>query len=625
MNDESSLLPNESRSFSWSRIPWEQLLIWGLFLLTLYVLRHFFFIMLMTFLIAYAVRTVVSHTMQRFVPDGESLWIDRLLTLGCYLVLVLILVGSVGIVAPRLVSQGHGLLGRLTKLSPTSEFNNILNRTVGAYLFRRDFGDESDPRFQQGMKEFEEKGIEWLREYQTFPQVRAQLEGAFEQSFQISERRRLQDQLGDSGGSDAFDQWFLTVKAPQLFAADPEKYVTRWEAQKTDDAPKDQANSDAKDTGKGTVTLSLRDQEIRQEILQDVRNDPKTLDELQDEWTQAELDKRLTDLRRSPQYKEQFQEYFEKRRAQNPSLIPFSFEEYLRLKEAYPKGQKAFADAIGATTLGHTERTPEQESEDFRLAQQEQLAQKWWASDPMALTIRQKVSDDTAVVLGWIAARLQVALAGLLTIPVELSMALVLSIFITFDFANLRNSVRRLSDHPRVGRFVREIVPGLVQFARLIGRSFQAQAVIACFNTLLTFIALWLIGVENEVFLCTLVFICSFIPVWGVIFSSIPIALMALVQTDGSLLRALLSIVAILVIHLIESTILNPKIMGNMAHMHPVMVTMILAIGEYFFGMWGLLLGVPVAVYIIRIVILNEDIPGVTSPSPHHLPPPQPS
>ncbi|MFP6739806.1 MAG: AI-2E family transporter, partial [Planctomycetota bacterium] len=70
----------------------------------------------------------------------------------------------------------------------------------------------------------------------------------------------------------------------------------------------------------------------------------------------------------------------------------------------------------------------------------------------------------------------------------------------------------------------------------------------------------------------------------------------------------------ILVIHLIEAWILNPKILGDMLHLHPVMVLAILAVGEHFFGVWGLLLGVPVIVYILRFVILDEGIPGIIDP-----------
>jgi predicted PurR-regulated permease PerM len=51
-----------------------------------------------------------------------------------------------------------------------------------------------------------------------------------------------------------------------------------------------------------------------------------------------------------------------------------------------------------------------------------------------------------------------------------------------------------------------------------------------------------------------------------------------------------------------------------MLHLHPVMVLAILTISEHFFGIWGLLLGCPIMVYIIRFVIFDDGIPGVIEP-----------
>jgi predicted PurR-regulated permease PerM len=48
--------------------------------------------------------------------------------------------------------------------------------------------------------------------------------------------------------------------------------------------------------------------------------------------------------------------------------------------------------------------------------------------------------------------------------------------------------------------------------------------------------------------------------------------------------------------------------------LHPVLVIVILLVAEKFFGMWGLVLGVPVSIYIIRVVILNSPIPGIYEP-----------
>ncbi len=68
-------------------------------------------------------------------------------------------------------------------------------------------------------------------------------------------------------------------------------------------------------------------------------------------------------------------------------------------------------------------------------------------------------------------------------------------------------------------------------------------------------------------------------------------------------------------IHLIETSVLSPRIVGKILHLHPVVVLIILAIGEHFFGLWGLLLGVPVAVYLIHVVLLRKPIAGIYEPA----------
>ncbi len=147
-----------------------------------------------------------------------------------------------------------------------------------------------------------------------------------------------------------------------------------------------------------------------------------------------------------------------------------------------------------------------------------------------------------------------------------------------------------------------------------MGKSFQAQVVIAFINACLTLLALWLIGVEYKFVLALMVFVFSFIPVVGVILSGGPICAIALLQPGGSSWIVLQVILAIAIIHLIEGMVLSPRIIGRIGHLHPVLVITILLVAEKFFGMWGLVLGVPVAIYIIRVVILNSPIPGIYEP-----------
>src|SRR5690606_11438563 len=97
-----------------------------------------------------------------------------------------------------------------------------------------------------------------------------------------------------------------------------------------------------------------------------------------------------------------------------------------------------------------------------------------------------------------------------------------------------------------------------------------------------------------------IVFVCSFIPVLGVIISTIPITLVAL--NTGGVNLALGAILMVVVIHGIEAYMLNPMIYGKHMKLNPVFVMMILLVGYHSFGLWGMLIGVPVAHYFIHDV-----------------------
>ena len=59
----------------------------------------------------------------------------------------------------------------------------------------------------------------------------------------------------------------------------------------------------------------------------------------------------------------------------------------------------------------------------------------------------------------------------------------------------------------------------------------------------------------------------------------------------------------IVVIHAIEAYVLNPRIMAMKMKLNPVLVLVILFISHHYFGLWGVLLGVPVAFYLFKYAL----------------------
>ena len=191
--------------------------------------------------------------------------------------------------------------------------------------------------------------------------------------------------------------------------------------------------------------------------------------------------------------------------------------------------------------------------------------------------------------------------ARMIAIASAFLLSLLLSFLIVFDLPRLSRSVRNLS-HTKVAFIYNEVAPSIASFGRELGQAFQAQIIIAAANTVLTAFGLWILGMtSNMSFLMMIVFFCSFVPIVGVFISSVPICLLALQQ--GGFGLVFMVIVLIIIIHHIEGYVLNPRIYGQHMHMNPVLVLVVLTIGGKLFGVWGLILGIPICTYVFHDAI----------------------
>jgi predicted PurR-regulated permease PerM len=178
-------------------------------------------------------------------------------------------------------------------------------------------------------------------------------------------------------------------------------------------------------------------------------------------------------------------------------------------------------------------------------------------------------------------------------------LALLFSFLILFDSVRLGDLMKSLHNS-RLKDFYQETAQPVIRFGYVVGRAIQAQAMIACVNTFLTLVGLIILGIPSVALLSLIVFVCSFIPVLGVIISTTPMVLVAL--NTGGLMLAIAVVGLITVIHIIEAYGLNPLIYGKHLKLNPVLVLIILLVAYHSFGLWGMILGVPVAYYFIHDV-----------------------
>ena len=118
----------------------------------------------------------------------------------------------------------------------------------------------------------------------------------------------------------------------------------------------------------------------------------------------------------------------------------------------------------------------------------------------------------------------------------------------------------------------------------------RGQLLICVVNGLLSAIGFWIFGLKYWPILALAAAVLSIIPIFGAILSSIPAVFVGLTQ---DVFTAVWVLVWILGIHQVEANLLNPKIIGASAKIHPVLVVFSLLVGEHYFGLWGALLAVP--------------------------------
>jgi predicted PurR-regulated permease PerM len=180
--------------------------------------------------------------------------------------------------------------------------------------------------------------------------------------------------------------------------------------------------------------------------------------------------------------------------------------------------------------------------------------------------------------------------------------AIVLTVEVIFDTVlSLMLAAFILATSPTVMGFFRSLFPPkfrpdfdqlMKRVDRGLGGVIRGQLIICLINGVLSGIGFAIAGLRYWPVWTVVATVASIVPIFGTIISSIPAVAIGLSQGWGTGLFVLIWIVAI---HELEANVLNPKIMGDAAKMHPVIVVFALLAGAHAFGVLGALLGVPVA------------------------------
>jgi predicted PurR-regulated permease PerM len=203
-----------------------------------------------------------------------------------------------------------------------------------------------------------------------------------------------------------------------------------------------------------------------------------------------------------------------------------------------------------------------------------------------------------------------------------LFMTLMLGAYLMLTHERIFAFLRGLGSPPSrdaFDRFTRRLDRGLSGVVR-------GQLLICLVNGVLSAIGFSLFGLKYWPILAVVAGVMSLIPIFGSILSSVPAVAIGLTQSPATAVGVLAWILGI---HQLEANFLNPKIIGDAAKIHPVLVVFSLIVGEHFFQLAGALFAVP-CMSIAQTIFLHfrESTLGIQDPlatvPPANRPSPEP-
>lgn len=190
---------------------------------------------------------------------------------------------------------------------------------------------------------------------------------------------------------------------------------------------------------------------------------------------------------------------------------------------------------------------------------------------------------------------------------IQVLLALILSLFFLLEKPRLKEFTRKFKNS-KIAPFYYEIEFFGKKFTRTFGKVIEAQFIIAIVNTVLSVLILIALGFPQIIGLAIMIFFLGLIPVAGVIISLVPLTIIAF--TIGGFLKVIYLFFAIMIIHAIEAYILNPKLMSAKTDLPVFYTFVVLIFSQHFFGVWGLIIGIPVFVFLLDVLDVTNKEPA---------------
>ena len=175
-------------------------------------------------------------------------------------------------------------------------------------------------------------------------------------------------------------------------------------------------------------------------------------------------------------------------------------------------------------------------------------------------------------------------------------LGILIAFYLSLDFKNVNKYVSILipnrfhEDIKKIGKPLNEML-----------RNYVNGTLLSClFVMILSLIGFLISGVSSPLLFAIFCAITNLIPYFGPYIGGIPVIAIGFTMNPYVGLGCLITVV---LVQFLEGNILNPLIVGKAVDLHPVILMLSLLVFEYFFGIFGMVIAVPI-VATIKIVLL---------------------
>lgn len=217
-----------------------------------------------------------------------------------------------------------------------------------------------------------------------------------------------------------------------------------------------------------------------------------------------------------------------------------------------------------------------------------------------ALDMSSYISDATVYLTG--------LMKELSTLVANAALTLTMAVLLSFLILLEKRKISLFGEYlakSQISDFYFYFVKFGTNFCHTFGKVMKVQVIIASVNCVLSVIAFHFIGLTDIAGLGLMIFFLGLIPVAGVIISLIPLSVIAF--NVGGIIKVIEVLILIAVLHSMEAYILNPKLMANKTQLPVCFVFSILLVGEHYIGVWGLLIGVPIFIFMMDALGVNYE------------------